>query len=351
MNSFIIIGGAGYVGIRLVNTLLGQGCEKVIIVSRNTSKKILFRDPRVHIVKNIDQIDIKAIVVNLAFANTSDYSKIKRSTTALVNSIKDYHKRVGAYFIIHVSTVVLSEGNMAYGSVSKKTAYIYSKSLQENLFVSSFQKNELAIVRSGNILSEHSPWLLKIASKLINEEPLKYNGAMAPSNATSLEFLVHRIIELGNNCVSGYFNCCELSEYSWDIFIDFVAQKMSVLKIQEFDKSITNSQSVLQLFKKNVIQFGVALNTSPWHGDDINQVIGWKWIPISRENIRRSAKFKPISNTPIDMKTGKDFKLFCSSRQVESSFLASYSLEDFENQLNNGLIEMGFIIDEELQNK
>lgn len=343
MNSFIVLGGAGYVGIRLVNTLLDQGCEQVFIVSRNISKKILFRDPRVRFVRSIDQIDIKAVVVNLAFANTSDYTKIRSSTYALVNSIIDYHKRVGAYFIIHLSTVVLSEGKVEFGTVSKKDAYIYSKSLQEKLFISSFHKDELALVRSGNILSEYSPWLLKIASKLLNEEPLKFNGAMAPSNATSLEFLVKRIIELGNNRVKGHFDCCELSGHRWDVFIDFLAEKMSVKKIHEFDDSITKTQNLLQIFKKSVVQFGITLNTSPWYGDKINRIISLKWIPFRKENIRRSAKFKVLSNTDIVMKTGKDFKLFCNSSFVESNFESDYELVDIKNVLWTGLSKMGFI--------
>lgn len=342
MNSYVIIGGAGYVGIRLVKNLLYHGCEEIFIVTRNTSKKILIRDPRVRFVGSIDQVDIKAVIVNLAFANTSDYSRIKKSTVSLINSIKDYNKRVGARFIVHVSTIVLSEGNIEFGNVSKKNAYTYSKSLQEKLFITSFKNNELAIVRSGNILSEHSPWLLKIASKLINEEPLKFNGAMAPSNATSLEFLTKRIIAIGNSRTNGNFNCCELSEYRWDVFVEFLAENMSVSNIHEFDNSITKSQSLLTLLKKSIIQFGVALNASPWHGDNINRFISLKWIPIRKESIRRHAKFKKQTNTKIDMKTSKDFKLFCDSKLVESSFELDYEFSDIKDMLRTGLSEMGF---------
>lgn len=343
MKSFIILGGAGYVGIQLVNTLLSHGCDRVIVVSRNTAKKILFRDNRVQVVQSIAEVETKAVVVNLAFANTSDYTTINSATNSLVNSIKEYQTRVGAHFIVHISTVVLSESQLDFGYVSKKSAYIYSKSLQENLFVSSFKKAELAIVRSGNILSECSPWLLKIASKLINEEPLKYKGTMAPSNATNLEFLVRTIIDLGNQNKSGYYNCCELSQYSWDIFVDYLADELSIPKVMEFDDAITSPQSAFGLLKKSVMQFGLALNTSPWHGDNMNRIVGLKWVPISKDNIRLSAKFKTVSNTEIVMKSGKDFKVFCNSNFVKSHFKPDYTLEDIKDILNRGAIEMGFI--------
>ena len=343
MKPFIILGGAGYVGIQLVNALLEQGCEKIIVVSRNTAKRILFRDDRVQVVKSIYDVKTKAVVVNLAFANTSDYATIKISTLSLVNSIKEYHARVGAHFIVHISTIVLSEGRIGFGSVSKQDAYTYSKSLQENLFVSSFKSSELAIVRSGNILSENSPWLLKLASKLINEEPLKFEGAMAPSNATSLEFLVRTILDLGIREENGRFNCSELSQHNWDTFVDFLADKLSISNIQEFDEAITKPQSTLEILKKSAVQFGIALNTSPWHGDKINRAVGLKWVPVPKDNIRRSAKFKTVSKTDIVMKTGKDFKLFCDSRRVTSDFEADYTLEDMKVTLERGLIGMGFL--------
>lgn len=342
MKMFIILGGAGYVGIQLVNALLYKGCEKVVVVSRNPAKKILFRDDRVQFVKSIDDVKTKGVIVNLAFSNTTSYTTINNSTRSLISSIKEYHARVGAHFILHVSTIVLSEGQIGFGSVSKKDSYTYSKSLQENLFVSSFKSSELAILRSGNILSENSPWLLKLASKLINEEPLKYNGAMAPSNATSLEFMVRKIIDLGIREENGYFNCCELSQYNWDTFVDYIAEKLSISHIQEFDEAITKSQSVLGILKKSAVQFGIALNTSPWYGDKLNRILGLKWVPVSKDNIRRAAKFKTISNTEIDMKSGKDFKLFCNSKRVVSDFQADYTLGEIKTILLSGLKDMGY---------
>ena len=342
MNSFVIIGGAGYVGIELVNRLLIQGCESIIIVTRNTSKKILFRDPRVQIVKSLDEVKRRAIVINLAFANTSDYFTIKQSTSSLINSIKRYHEQVGAYFILHVSTIVLSESGIQYGRVSKKESYVYSKSLQENLFIKSFAKSELAIVRAGNILSPHSPWLVKLSLKLINNEPLKFKGIMAPTNATSLDFLVGKILELAIKGKGGYFNCCELSGYTWDTFVDYLANLLCVTEVCEFDSIITKRQNLPRIVLKSWVHLGITLNTSPWHGDALNRLIGMRWLPLSKELIRRNKKFRAVSKTNVSMKMGKEFKLFCDSRRVVSDFEIDYDLKDFKKSIEEGIRDMGF---------
>ena len=39
MKPFIVIGGAGYVGLDLVETLLNTGCERVHVVSRNAKRR------------------------------------------------------------------------------------------------------------------------------------------------------------------------------------------------------------------------------------------------------------------------------------------------------------------------
>jgi nucleoside-diphosphate-sugar epimerase len=342
MNPFVIIGGAGYIGIELVNKLLIQGCNNVVIVTRNTSKKILFRDTRVHFVKSIDDVKHRAFVINLAFANTSDYSKIKHSTSDLVKSIKRYHENVGAFFILHVSTIVLSELGMSYGQVSKKEAYTYSKSLQEYLFIKSFDKTELAIVRSGNVLSPNSPWLLKLCLKLTTNDPIKFKGKMAPSNATSLDFLVRIFLDLSLRKKSGYFNCCELSECTWDTFVDNLANLMGLNQICEFDEIISQPQSISSLFVRSLINFGVTLNSSPWHGDDLNRLMGFRWTPFSKDKIRLSSKFRLVSNTKVTMKMGREFKLFCNSRKVVSDFHIDYNLCDFNATLEKGVREMGF---------
>ena len=342
MKPFIVIGGAGYVGLALVKALLDAGCEKVHVVSRNAQKAVLFRDARVNVVTSLTEINEEGVLVNLAFANSSDYSNIRNATTALMNDIQDFEQRNGFSFLVHVSTVVLSEQGLKFGEVNKREGYIYSKSLQEHQLLKKFDAAKVSIVRAGNILSPNSPWMHKIASKIIADAPLCFKGKNGSSNATNLQFLVRTIIEVGANQHQGNFNCCELSTYRWDKFIGLAAEAMGKNKIAEFDDSIAKPVSLLTLFKYSLRGFALSLNSSPWHSDALNRVVCSKWIPVSKGRIRRDAKFKRPTTFKVDVRTAKDFKLFCRSKEVPSSFLLDYDVEAFCRSLTTGLDEMGF---------
>lgn len=342
MKPFIVIGGAGYVGLELVDELLNTSCEKLYVVSRNTQKAVLLRDARVNVVTNLSEINEEGILVNLAFANSSDYTFIRSATKSLINDVQAYDKRVGFSFLVHVSTVVLSERGLNFGEISKQDGYLYSKSLQEHLITKCFDTKKVAIVRAGNILSPHSPWMHKIASKLVTDAPMAYKGQTSSSNATNLNFLVKKIIELGMTKRHGTYDCSELSKYRWDKFTHLTAQAIGIERISEFECSITEPISIWSFFKMSLLGFALTLNSSPWHSDNLNRIVNLKWVPVSTDKIRRAAKFKRPTTFKVDTRTAKDFKLFCNSTEVNSSFVADYDEEAFFRSLIIGLGEMGF---------
>ena len=154
---FIVIGGGGYVGIELVGRLLAIDSAKITVISRNPVKKLLFRDDRVSVLNSLDEVQEKGFIINLAFSNEASYSSIKKDTQELISSILRYEKKVGSCFLLHLSTIVLSEKNIRFGQVVKNNPYIYSKSLQENLLLKIMPSSKISIIRSGNILSANSP--------------------------------------------------------------------------------------------------------------------------------------------------------------------------------------------------
>ena len=228
------------------------------MVSRNAQKAVLFRDSRINVVTSLDEINEEGILVNLAFANSSDYNFIRSATNALMEDIQAYERRVGLSFLVHVSTIVLSERGLKFGEVSKRDGYFYSKSLQENLISKKLDSRKVAIVRAGNILSPHSPWMHKIAAKITADAPLIYQGASCSSNATNLRFLIQNIIDLGVTKRYGTYNCCELSNYGWDKFIHLTAQAIGRDKVSEFEHSITETKSIWTLFKSSLLGFALS---------------------------------------------------------------------------------------------
>ena len=342
MKPFIILGGAGYVGLDLVETLLNTNCTRVYVVSRNAQKAVLFRDTRVTVVTNLNEINEEGILVNLAFANSSDYNFIRRSTKSLIEDIRAYERRVSFFFLVHVSTVVLSERGLKFGEICKQDGYFYSKSLQEYLISKWVDSKKVAIVRAGNVISPNSPWMHKIATKLIADAPLVYKGNTCSSNATNLKFLVQNIIELGVTKRYGTYNCCELSAHRWDKFIHLTAQAIGKDKVSEFEQSIAKPISIWTIFKTSLLGFALSLNSSPWHSDKLNRIVNSKWIPVSKGKVRRAAKYKRPSKFKMDVRTAKDFKLFCNSTEVPSSFTIDYDQEAFCRSLTTGLRDMGF---------
>ena len=182
----------------------------------------------------------------------------------------------------------------------------------------------------------------KIAAKITADAPLIYQGASCSSNATNLRFLIQNIIDLGVTKRYGTYNCCELSNYGWDKFIHLTAQAIGRDKVSEFEHSITETKSIWTLFKSSLLGFALSLNSSPWHSDNLNRIVNSKWIPVSKGKVRQAAKFKRPTTFKVDVRTAKDFKLFCNSTEVPSSFAVNYDEEAFYRSLTIGLGEMGF---------
>jgi len=83
MKPFIVIGGAGYVGLALVEALLDAGCEKVHVVSRNAQKAVLFRDARVSVVTSLTEINEEGegyksqIILGLKYSGKNQFPTIR----------------------------------------------------------------------------------------------------------------------------------------------------------------------------------------------------------------------------------------------------------------------------------
>ena len=80
INHFVILGGAGYLGVYLVKEIASQANSKVTIVTRNKSKQILFRGYENVFFKSStkDILNQNIFVVNLAYGLDVSYKRTKK---------------------------------------------------------------------------------------------------------------------------------------------------------------------------------------------------------------------------------------------------------------------------------
>tara|TARA_Y100001935_G_scaffold106171_1_gene88144 strand:+ start:13824 stop:14846 length:1023 start_codon:yes stop_codon:yes gene_type:complete len=340
MKNIVIIGGAGYLGLHLSKFLLKETDASISIISRNLSKNILIRDKRVTFHRSILEVKKKSSVINLAFENTTNFTQIRLQSEKLFNEIKQFDNDVGVNFFIQVSTIVLSEKKIAFEKKSKNDAYIYSKSYQEFLTSKTFIKEQYSIIRSGNILGLNSPWVIKIADKIVYSDPIRSADHSASSNATNIDFLSRNIKNILKNKICGNFNCSELSDYKWNELISLVFLHQQN-EIKSFGDNIKNKDKILSLLKQKFIEFALSMQNSPEFHNIINKLVSLPFLPINKNKIREGIKFKSYS-AERNRKLYNEFYLFCLSQRVESDFPRDYEEKIFFNELYEHLDELGY---------
>ena len=71
---------------------------------------------------SLDEINEEGILVNLAFANSSDYNFIQGATNALMEDIQAYEEGSASLFSFMLAPLV-SERGLKFGEVSKRDGY------------------------------------------------------------------------------------------------------------------------------------------------------------------------------------------------------------------------------------
>lgn len=341
MNTIILIGGAGYVGLHLSEYLLENTDYSIIIVSRNRSKRLLVRDKRVAFANSITEISVKGIVINLAFENSANFSLIRKSSFKLFNDIKYYNETVGIKFFVQLSTIALSEVKSDFCVKNTANPYLYCKSIQEYLSLKNFKKSNTCIVRAGNIIGNDSPWITKIADKIIGDAPLISAEFSGSSNATHITFLCKTLLDLVRSEQQGQFNCSELSDISWHRIIQELCGGIRGGELSYFEEPLDKPISFFVYLKSSILAFIIRLQGSPEYASFFNKLVSFGPLSVLKEKVRQSEKFRLPSLTVSDMLV-KEHKLFCNSVRVESDFCRDYDENKLINELITGLNKMGY---------
>jgi nucleoside-diphosphate-sugar epimerase len=342
MNSVVIIGGAGYLGLHLVSYLLENTELHIFIVTRNQSKQVLFLDKkRVTVVQNILSVEDGWPVINLSFPSYNNFSDIKSANSKFFHELDEYNSRSETPYLLHISTIVLSEIFGENVRESRKDLYLYAKSIQEMKIKSNLPEDSFCILRIGNIIGAGSPWLHKVFSKISNHEACVSAIHQGPSNATEIGFLCRAIALLLLQKETGVRSCAELNTVSWFTIIDNLTDTSLGEFAQSYDDNSMCRKSLLSYFVDNVQQLILVLNRSVEYGTLISRLIT---APILRD-IAQSQKTKiKFVEAPHAVRGAqkKEFEFFCRAPVVKSSFKRDYELSQLWENLRAEKTKMGF---------
>ena len=235
INHYVILGGAGYLGIYLVKEIASKVNTKVTIVTRNKSKQILFRGyENVFFESSTKNISNQSIfVINLAYGLDVSYKKTKKLNILIIESVDVLCNSNNVKSLIHVSSIVLSEKNTdLVPKLDKSDTYKYAKSIAE-LGIKKIQTKyniPTLVVRSGNILGPGSIWSIKICKYLIEEKPIATNSNDFFSNATYVGNLAYYLSKKPSNLSSDFqiINFNEFGSLAWNEFIKVVAEEIGI---------------------------------------------------------------------------------------------------------------------------
>jgi nucleoside-diphosphate-sugar epimerase len=238
----IIFGGAGYVGRYFVKYLLENNVyDRIIIVTRNISKKMFFRDDRVEVYLNLNNFRVKnCLIYNFAVSVAVSFRQGLKNAEILVNNIFNSLKKDFDGEIIHISSIAVYDikGNdpsnpKELKKITKDDVYTYIKAKTEQLIIkkaNNFSVN-YRIFRIGNVIGPGSTWVNKIVERLIEQQPLFGKKINYPSNTSFVGNLVFMLANYEKyiNKKQRIYNFCEFGNVSWKEWIDNIS---AVLKVE-----------------------------------------------------------------------------------------------------------------------
>ena len=330
MNHFVILGGAGYLGVYLVKEITSQANNKVTIVTRNKSKQILFRGYEnvffESSTKNISNQNI--YLINLAYGLDVSYKRTKKLNNLILESIDQLCGNNQVKTLIHVSSIVLSEGHKdLVPKLDKSDTYKYAKSMAE-LGIKKIQSKysiPTLIVRSGNILGPGSIWAIKICKYIIDEKPIATKSNDFFSNATYVGNLVHFLSKKPSELSVDFetINFNEFGSVSWNEFIEVVSDEVGIepkawnsSKIEDFKVSFSKDlkNAMNQMIKMAIIKI--------YKGPVSNKFVD-KFIDrfnIKKLDQKAKSNIKAIDNDHYpDAQEFALLKVFMNSNEVENS--------------------------------
>ena len=260
INHFVILGGAGYLGVYLVKEIASNTNNKATIVTRNKSKQILFRGYENIFFESDTQLicNQEIIIINLAYGLDVSFKKTKKLNNQIVNSIDVLCSNNKVKSLIHVSTIVLSEDNSSLlPKLDKSDTYKYAKSISE-LGIKQIQLKyniPTLVVRSGNILGPGSIWAIKICKNLLEGKPIGTKLNNFYSNSTYVGNLVDFLYGSSKG-LSNDFQIVNFNEFGlkpWNDFIKVIATEIQIKPVVWHSASISDFNVSLKKDFKNAV--------------------------------------------------------------------------------------------------
>lgn len=330
INHFVILGGAGYLGVYLVKKIASQANTKVTIVTRNKSKQILFRGYENVFFKSStkDILNKNIFVMNLAYGLDVSYKTTKKLNDSIIESIDILCNSNNIKSLIHISSIVLSEDNNdLVPKLDKSDTYKYAKSIAEIGVKKIHTKYNIPtlIVRSGNILGPGSIWAIKICKYLIEQKPIATKSNDFFSNATYLGNLTDFLSKKSRNFSSDFqiINFNEFGSLAWNEFIEVVAKEIGIEPKSWNSTNIEDFKVSLLKDLKNAINQMIKMGIIKIYKGPVSKKIIDKFIDkfnIKKLDQKAKSNIKVIDNDYYpDAQEFALLKVFMNNNEVENS--------------------------------
>ncbi len=241
----IVFGGAGYVGRYFIKFLLQNNPSiRIIVVTRNISKKMFFRDERVKVISDLN--NIKARNCNIYNFAVSIAISFKEGETVAKKTIDNLFSIIDKNFqgeIIHISSIAVYdiEGNdhnnpQELNHITKNDVYTFIKAKSEQYLIKESKKSNVnyKIIRIGNVIGPGSIWIKLIVERLYEHKPLIGKEASYPSNTTFIGNLVYFLAKYEKyiNDKQNIYNFCEFGDITWDEYIKPVSDRLKIKPVE-----------------------------------------------------------------------------------------------------------------------
>lgn len=278
--TFVVIGGAGYIGRYLVEILLRTYPDcNIIVISRNKSKGLFFSNDRISIQENLKELRFtNCAVFNLAYAGGVGFRETLNLAKKMVLDIDDSLDKNFKGRLIHVSSIAVHGKSLNQNSVSpqilrklsKSDPYCYAKGYTEKMIhnIAKEKKIKTYIVRCGNVMGPGSTWANKIVTRLIDRQPLLGYEKEHPSNSTFIGNFVYLLANLINEesetkSLINIMNFAEFGKLSWETWVDPVANELKIEPLRWTTDDLSCLKPMLSedlnLVKREIIKTAVPL--------------------------------------------------------------------------------------------
>jgi len=343
----IVAGGAGYIGKYFVkNILLLEKTLNIIVVTRNFSKKMFFKNDRVEFVSNFKNLTIENCdIFNFVYSPSISYKKGKKISYTYLSELFNCLSENYQGTIFHISSIAVYSSqstinipppsklkhikkNDPYSYIKSKTEYFLEKKCNEN-------KIKYKIFRVGNVIGPGSVWVNLIISRLQNKLPLIGDKVSHPSNSTFIGNLIHILYKsyLSNNS-NRYYNVCEFGDVSWEEWVNIFKKQLSIEPVRWGVDHVDNFnfglmldlRSLKQLIYKaiapNLVKLPIVTNLIYKLYDFFNKDLEKSKIR-AKKNISSSA-----NQTSLSLKELELAKVYLQNSIIKVEGFANDELED-----------------------